>query len=378
MFLQNIVNICIITPFFNEYPNAMASAEKMAKTFAQHHTVTVLTSRTYNAAAFEKTDGATITRLPAWYIPEPANYVFTRGLLRAIWKQRKTTDIFIINKYMWPVSWSIIFLKLLHKPVIVCVDAFQGYDWWSWSKFVNIIMWTYARTIGWVVLKLADRVILFHEGLEVRAKQLRLQYQVIHNGINPETFVNAKPAVDIQKDPNEVIVTYIGRLDKIKGYLDFLVVAKIISTNANNVKFLVVGNTHNRDEVLKKYQSDKIVFTGVRKDIPSILASSDILVLPTYGDGLPNVIMEAMAAGLPTISTNVNGIPYLIDDGETGIVIAPRDAAALEAAITTLIASSELRISYGKAAQKKVFKEFNWDKIIEQYSVLFTELTRPN
>lgn len=368
------MNICIITPFFNEYPNAMASAEKMAKNFASTHKVNVLTSRTFNATANEVDSGVIIHRLPAWYIPEPANYVFTRGLLRAIWKQRKTTDIFIINKYMWPMCWSIIFLKLLRKPVIVCVDAFQGYDWWSWSKYVNIIMWIYARTIGWIILKLADKVVLFHEGLEIRAKQLNLRYQVIHNGINPETFVDAKPAVDIQKNPSDVIVTYIGRLDKIKGYLDFLQVAKTISLTHPQVKFLVVGNTHNREATIQEYQSENIIFTDVRKDIPNILASSDMLVLPTYGDGLPNVIMEAMAAELPVIGTNVNGLPYLIDDAETGFIITPGDITSLTKHITTLINDPVLRKTLGLAGQHKVIKNFNWNHLVKDYETLFGSL----
>lgn len=349
----------------------MASAEKMAKAFAHSHTVTVLTSRTYNAAAHEIIDGVTVQRLPAWYIPEPANYVFTRGLLRSIWKRRNTTDIFIINKYMWPVSWSIIFLKLLRKPVIVCVDAFQGYDWWSWSKLVNVIMWTYARTIGWAVLSLADTVVLFHEGLEARAKSLHLRYRIIHNGINPEHFTNATPAADIPKEPDEVLITYIGRLDKIKGYLDFLLVAKTLAKQHPHVKFLVVGNTHNREAVIQEYQSSQIVFTGVRKDIPNVLARSDVLVLPTYGDGLPNVIMEAMAAGKPCVASNINGIPYLIDDGVTGFVLEPGDTESLMKHIVTLINDASLRTRMGSAGQQKALTHFNWDTLVKDYEALF-------
>lgn len=365
------MKVCIITPFFNEYPNAMASAEKMAKAFADTHAVTVYTSKTYGAPAQETSAGIHINRLPAWYIPEPANFVFTRGLLRALWKERHSTDIFIINKYMWPVSWSIIVLKLWRKPVLVCVDAFQGYDWWSWSKLVNVIMWLYARTIGLVVLTLADRVILFHEGLEARAKQLNLRYQVIHNGIDPEEYTDATPAEDIQQQAGAVVVTYIGRLDKIKGYLDFLRVAKIITQTHTNITFLVVGNIQNRQAIIDEYQSSQIIFTGVRKDIPNILAASDIMVLPTYGDGLPNVIMEAMAAGLPCVASNINGLPYLITNGVTGYTTTPGDTEALKTHIIQLAANPELRQKLGQAGRKKVLAEFNWKKIMERYSAVF-------
>lgn len=368
------MNICILTPFYNEYPNAMASAEKMATALARHNNVTVVTSKTYKAKAEETKNGVEIIRLPAWYIPEPANYVFTRGLLRYIWKHRKSIDVFVINKYMWPVSWSIIFLKLLRKPTIVCVDAFQGFDWWSWSALVNAIMWLYARTFGLLVLLLADRVVIFHEGLEERARQLHLRYQIIHNGIDPQQFKNVIPAADTIGKPNEVIITYIGRLDKIKGYLDFLSVAQQISQGRTDVKFYVVGNTHERNNLVQQYQSDHIIFTNVRLDVPNILKASDLLVLPTYGDGLPNVIMEAMAAGLPTIGTNINGIPYLIDNHYTGILIEPGDLAAMKRAILTLINNPEMRKQYGAAARKKVLAEFNWNTISQQYMNLFRTL----
>ncbi len=369
------MRVCIITPFFNEYPNAMASAEKMAKALSEQHTVTVYTSRTYNAAAIEQLDNVHIERLPAWYIPEPANYVFTRGLIRRLWKHRNDFDIFIINKYMWPVAWSTIFLKLLGKPVILATDAFQGYDWWSWSKPVNTIMWLYARTIGLVVLKLADTVVLFHQGLVTRAKALTLPFQVIHNGIHAENFHNAQPAKDIRDNKNQIIITYIGRLDKIKGYLDFLTVAKKLASSNVQYKFVVVGNTHNREEVMKQYSNKQIVFTGVRKDIPAVLAVSDMLILPTYGDGLPNVIMEAMAAGLPCIGTNINGLPYLIEDSVTGFTISPGDTKALEEKIQRLANNKELREHMGVAGYKKIMREFNWEYIVKEYSELFGNLT---
>lgn len=368
------MKVCIITPFFNEYPNAMASAIKLADGLAnQHYDVTVYTSQTYNAAKTEQLKNITIHRLPAWYIPEPANYVFTRGLIRALWKEHKTTDIFIINKYMWPVSWSILFLKLWRKKVIVIVDAFQGYDWWSWSKYVNAIMWLYARTIGKFILRSADRVILLHEGLEKRAKQLQLRYQVIHNGIDPKRFQTAMPAEDIV-NPSKITVTYIGRLDRIKGYLDFLNVAQHITKKRSDVQYIIVGNTTNRDAVIKKYSSPNIHFTGVRKDIPAILSASNILVLPTYGDGLPNVIIEAMAAGLPCIGTNINGLPYLIEDHRTGLLFTPGDTKMLQQHIEYLLDHEIERHQYGKAGQLKVNQEFNYEHIVKQYDILFKTL----
>ncbi|MBI2415266.1 MAG: glycosyltransferase family 4 protein [Candidatus Kerfeldbacteria bacterium] len=368
------MRVCIVTPFLNEYPNAMASAEKMAQALSQVHQVTVYTSCTYQAARHEQLEQVTIERLPAWYIPEPANYVFTRGLVRSLWRRRDDFDIYIINKYMWPMAWTIIPLKLWGKKVIVTTDAFQGFDWWSWSRLVNAVMWLYAHTIGTIILHLANQVVLYHEGLEARARALGLRYQVIHNGIDPSQFLQAQPATDIIKQPDEVVITYIGRLDRIKGYLDVLTVAQRVCRQSTTIRFLIVGNTAGRAAIVQQYQSDRIQFTGVRQDIPNILAASDIVVLPTYGDGLPNVIMEAMAAGRPCIASNINGLPYLIDHERTGLLLEPGDLNLLEHHIMRLVEQPALRQQYGQAGREKILEQFNWQKLVKQYTLLFTSL----
>lgn len=370
------MRICIITPYYNEYPNAMASAEKMATAFAKQHQVTVITTRTYGARRSETKDSVRIRRLSAFYIPEPANYVFTYTLLWNLWRTRKKFDIYIINKYMWPTAWSVFFLKLLKKKVVLATDAFQGFDWWSWSRLVNIVMFLYAHTIGYAILKTADHVVLYHEGLVKRAQSLRLRFSVIHNGIDPDVFTKATPANDIVQKKDEIIVAYIGRLDQIKGYLDYLAVAKDITATHPNIFFYLVGNTLNREDIVRRYQSKNIIFTGVRKDIPSFLKAVDILVLPTYGDGLPNVIMEAMAAGLPCISTTINGIPYLIKHQETGLLFQPGDKKTLRQHILSLCENEKLRQSYGLAGHKKIIAEFNWNLNVNQYYQLFDALLR--
>lgn len=366
------MNICIITPFFNEYPNVMASAVKIAQSLSNEHSVRVITSRTNNSKAFEKQGSVTIERLPAVMIPEPANYVFTRGLLRYLWKYRNETDIYLLNKYMWPTSWSILVLKLFRKKTIVLLDSFQGYDWWTRSKLVNIGLWFYARTIGRLILAMADKVVLFHEGLADRAKTLGINYEVIHNGIFPETFQSATPASDIAKT-DTITITFVGRLDRIKGYDDLMVVAKGLVNKYETVRFILVGSSTNTNKKITS-PHPRIIFTGPRKDVPNILRASDIFVLPSYAEGLPNVVMEAMASSLACVISNVGGSQHLIQHEKNGFLFTAGDQKKLAEYLEELINNKEKRATFGKAAFVKIDQDFNWHSIVKKYDRLFTSI----
>lgn len=366
------MNICIITPFFNEYPNVMASAIKIAQSLSHEHSVHVITSRTNNSKAFEKQGTVTIERLPAVMIPEPANYVFTRGLLRHLWKYRNETDVYLLNKYMWPTSWSILVLKLFRKKVIVLLDSFQGYDWWTRSKLVNIGLWFYARTIGRCIMSLADCVILFHEGLEARAKKLGIKYEVIHNGIFLETFQSAKPASDIV-EADFITITFVGRLDGIKGYDDLMIVAQSLVNKYETVRFILVGSSTNSNKKITS-PHPRIIFTGPRKDVPNILRASDIFVLPSYAEGLPNVVMEAMASKLACVVSNVGGSQYLIEHEKNGFLFTPGDQKKLFEYLEDLIINKDKRNIFAESAFKKIDRDFNWHSIVKKYDKLFTSI----
>ncbi len=350
----------------------MASAVKIAQSLSHEHTVRVITSRTHNSKAFEKQGSVTIERLPAVAIPEPANYVFTRGLLRYLWKYRHETDIYLLNKYMWPTSWSILILKLFRKKTILLLDSFQGYDWWTRSKIVNIGLWVYARTIGRCIMSLADCVVLFHEGLEDRAKKLGIKYEVIHNGIFPEIFESAKPAVDIVK-ADTTTITFVGRLDRIKGYDDLMVVAQDLVNKYETVRFILVGSSTNTNKKITS-PHPRIIFTGSRKDVPNILRASDIFVLPSYAEGLPNVVMEAMASNLACVVSNIGGSQYLIDHGENGFLFTPGDQKKLFEYLEDLIIHKDTRKTFAESAFRKINQDFNWHTIIKKYNELFSSL----
>jgi glycosyltransferase involved in cell wall biosynthesis len=125
--------------------------------------------------------------------------------------------------------------------------------------------------------------------------------------------------------------------------------------------------------------SQKVAFLGDRRDVPDLLAKSQIFVLATHYEGLPISILEAMRGGLPVIGSSVNGIPEEIDHGVTGLVVPPRDPSALATAILSLVESPELRQAMGTAARQRFEREFVVDRMVRETEAIYADLlgTKP-
>jgi len=222
-------------------------------------------------------------------------------------------------------------------------------------------MWIYTRTLGLWVLHLADKVIVLYEGLKRPAKQLGLKnVEVIPNGVEYAKFDKAKPAKDIldfKKD--KLLITYVGRLDEIKGYKHVLKLAEEMK-NDSRVKFLFVcGNKYpkKRKELQKKYPTIK--FEGFRKDIAEIFKASDIHVLSSYNEGLPNSVMEAMASGCAVVASDVGGVSSIISNNKEGLLFQRDNYPKMKELVLRLISDSQVLKGVKKTGKDKIKKDFN-------------------
>jgi glycosyltransferase involved in cell wall biosynthesis len=111
---------------------------------------------------------------------------------------------------------------------------------------------------------------------------------------------------------------------------------------------------------------------GKRNDVNEILKASDVFILPTLHENLGNVFLEASSAGIPSIGTNVGGVPEVIEDGITGILVPPYDSDALVDAINKLYGDKELRAKMGTSALLKLNTQFSIDKIEEKFDKMYS------
>jgi glycosyltransferase involved in cell wall biosynthesis len=178
---------------------------------------------------------------------------------------------------------------------------------------------------------------------------------------------------------SEVVIGCVGRFNPYKDYENFVRAAGMVADQSGNVRFVMVGKgleASNRGLmrlVDATGHSAQFLLLGERSDVPACLAAMDIFCLSSRSEGFPNVVGEAMAAGLPCAVTDVGDAAVMV--GDTGIVVPKEDAPALAGALRRLIAMApEERRSLGKRAQARANAEFSMRRARERFEALYLEL----
>lgn len=181
-------------------------------------------------------------------------------------------------------------------------------------------------------------------------------------------------------DPLRPVVGTVSRLDEMKGAEYFVrATAKVRAENPATL-FLIVGDGPERAELEQLAQrmniAESLILTGYRADIPEVLSTIDLFVLPSLYEGLPTAALEAMAMAKPVIATHVGGTPEVVEDKVTGLLVPPRDPEALAEAIITLLQDRERAKAMGRAGRERVERYFSVERMVQQTEALYEELIR--
>jgi glycosyltransferase involved in cell wall biosynthesis len=145
-----------------------------------------------------------------------------------------------------------------------------------------------------------------------------------------------------------------------------------------STRFVLVGDGEQRARFVQQVAGlgleQNFLFLGRRADIPDILACCDIAVLPSRAEGLPNAVLEYMAAGLPTIVSRVGGNAELIEDGVTGLLVPPEDSAALSAGLLKLLRDPGLARQMAQSGHEFTIRNFSFERLVREVDALYTEL----
>jgi sugar transferase (PEP-CTERM/EpsH1 system associated) len=206
------------------------------------------------------------------------------------------------------------------------------------------------------------------------------------NGVDMSRFLERAIARDsvggIPFDRSAWVVGTVGRLQAVKDQgllLQALAIARRDGgDDARRLRLAIVGDGPLRGELEALARrldlQDATWFAGERSDVPALLRAMDLFVLPSLAEGISNTVLEAMAAGLPVIATDVGGNAELIEQGVTGHLIPRRDAHALAETLLTSVRRPDEARAAGRAGQLRVAQRFSIDAMVRGYDAMYTTL----
>ncbi|OYR56872.1 glycosyl transferase family 1 [Halorubrum ezzemoulense] len=199
------------------------------------------------------------------------------------------------------------------------------------------------------------------------------QYTTVYSGVELDAFADATPADDLPGKRPRIVM--IGRLAEGKGH--GVLLNAIESMNEDIGSVCIVGDGPLYDEleveILKRGLDGRVFLTGFRDDIPNVLAASDVLALPSFREGTPRVITEAMASGVPVVATDIAGIPEQVADGESGYLIPTGDAKTLGQRLEQLLLDTELRHRMGQQGTERA-ERFSVETMVEKTDEIYQDL----
>ena len=248
---------------------------------------------------------------------------------------------------------------------------------WAFNEDRNFLARALIYFLQWLTVSFSDKVILISTYDYLKALQIPLlnknRFVLIHNGLIAPSFFEARYAKTylssliktIKPDEKSLWLITIAELTKNKG-LEYLIEAAGL-IRQEKFFLIIVGEGEERGRLearIKKLGLEKRIFlAGFIPEAARYLKAADVFILPSVKEGLSYVIMEAMAASMPVIATTTGGIPDLVAEGETGILVRPKEPKALADALEKLSADENLRKTFGARGGKTVVEKFSFEKM---------------
>lgn len=198
---------------------------------------------------------------------------------------------------------------------------------------------------------------------------------VIGNGVDTNYF---KPNENIERERS--VILYTGRLDSRKGVVDLITSAKYVCKYYPEAKFILTGKGPNEGHIRRQISnlnlSGNVTLAGFvsREELLQLYQSCTMYVLPSYYEGLPTTLLEAMACGLPSIATDVDGSSEVISHGKNGLLVPPKCPKALSEGIQELLENKPKREDIGSCGREHVRNNYDWSKIADNAATIYNSI----
>lgn len=264
-----------------------------------------------------------------------------------------------------------------------CALVGSPYGWWQ-PKFhirAHINHWM-ERNLG---LPNMDRVITVSNDMKAKILWGRTpeeKIRVINTGLDLSKFDKGAPREEVRKafgiPESDCVVGTVSRLFAEKGHKYLLDALKLARNDAPNLRVMIVG-TGDLRQPLEAYAreigvADRVIFTGFYEDLPGALRAMDVFAQPSIlEEGFPTSVLEAQVAGLPVVASHIGGTHETLDVGKTGLLVPPKDAPALAAALKDLANDPERRRAMGRAAREWIERSFTLEDMVRKVKDTYLE-----
>ncbi len=343
----------------------------------------------FNTPLFDIVEGIPVYypryhRLPGKHFHGLSCYTLYYGIRALAEKMNKEFDPDILHCHAaTPDGYAGLLLKRALKIPVVC--TLHGADINNYPFYDSIAMNNTKHLI-----KNADQLLPVCKDLKDRTIKLAIPKndpQVLYNGCDLGTFrfdESKRRAVreKLKLDGDIVALVFVGALIERKGISELMEAFIASARNDLRLHLIIVGNGPKKDFinriVYKNNLGDRVhmVSDQQHNNIPLYMCAGDIFIMPSRSEGLPVVVIEAMACERPVITTNVSGNPEIVSDGETGILVNKGDVGALGRAITKLAGDKGLRDFMGTRGRKKVEDVFTWEKSAKQLRLIYERVLK--
>ncbi|HEX5270012.1 MAG TPA: glycosyltransferase, partial [Gemmataceae bacterium] len=298
----------------------------------------------------------------------------TRNLATAL--RRARADVLLCNGY----KASLLGRVAARREGVPAVAVSRGWTAESWK--VRIYEAADRVNLRWM-----DRVVCVSEGQAAKVRRAGVPAErvvVIRNAIRAGRFDDPDPAyrerlLGLFPDPPRRIVGAAGRLSPEKGFGVLVEAARRVLREDPAAGVVLFGDGALRGALARQVEaaglSGRFVLAGFRADLDRYVPWLDVMALPSYTEGLPNVVLEACAAGVPVVATAVGGTPEVIEDGENGYLTPPGDAKALAGCVLAVLDAEDGGRGMGECGRRRVREEFTFEAQAAQYRRLFAEIT---
>jgi glycosyltransferase involved in cell wall biosynthesis len=229
-----------------------------------------------------------------------------------------------------------------------------------------------------------DRLIVVSRAIEEKVHEegrVGAPISLIYNGVDLQRYNHQQPCCTLHEDydiPEDApIVGVVARLEAEKGHRTLIDAWPEVLATVPNAWLLVIGEGSERDALEAEAASlgvnERVVFTGRREDVPAVTAALDVAVLPSYREAQGLSVLEAMALSRPVVASNVGGIPEMIEDGVTGLLVPPNDCDALAAALIKLLTDHPYADMIARRGHDLVHERFCIELMVNSIESIYDE-----